>query len=683
MSAVPTIKPHISAIQCPDALRALPGWLVWRFEANNGGGKPRKVPYFVNGMRRHGVQGSVEDRANMTTFEAARSYAARKGFDGVGLALMPEFNLVALDFDNCVASGRLHPQVEAIAAQSYAEYSPSGQGVRCFFQGELGNKKDSHHPDFGLETFSSKGFVTFTGNTLDITDLVGNANHIEKVTPEVFALARARFGAKVEREATITDNKPLGLTSAQISEALEVLPTDMDYDNWVMVGMALHHEFNGSDQGFEVWDDWSGASPKYTSREYGWERWVSFGKHQGKPVTARSLVRLANENGAHISLNGPASLEEFEALADESTDDIEFSDLSGEQGPVDPEDSKTIAKPARFTPIQVDEFSQGKHPGWIIKGVLPRAELAVVYGESGSGKSFAVLDMVAAVARGIPWRGHKVTKGRVVYICAEGAGGFRKRVIAYAARQGISLVDIELFVIPNAPNLLLKEEALELTKAIVAAVGKADIVVIDTLAQTTPGGNENAGEDMGKALSHCKGIHRGTKALVLLVHHSGKDASKGARGWSGVRAACDAEFEVLRLPMGRMLRTSKQKDGDDGEAWGFDLDIVDIGVDEDGDPVTSCVIKEVEVNLAKATSAKAMGPVEKIVAGVINTIAESQTAGIEIDEVLKAAAVLMDAPDSGKRDTRRQRARRALEALCDGDTAPYYWDKEDNTLSIV
>lgn len=676
MTAVPIIKPHLSAIQCPDTLRTLPGWLVWRFEDNIGGGKPRKIPYYVNGMRRHGVQGSVEDRANMTTFEAARSYAARKGFDGVGLALMPEFNLVALDFDNAVINGRLHPEVEAIAAQSYSEYSPSGQGVRCFFTGDLGNKKDSHHPDFGLETFSSKGFVTVTGNTLDITELVGNTNHIEKVTPEVHALARARFGSKVERDAApvVAVHEPVGLTDEQIAECLEVIDPDSPHAPWLAVGMALHHETLG--QGFEVWDEWSAKGSKYPGREALQARWDTFGRYSDKMVTARSLVRLANENGAHINLNGPASLEDFEDLA--QPEDVEFSDISD-----DAPAHEATGKPPRFAPIQAGEFSQGQHPGWIIKGVLPRAELAVVYGESGSGKSFAVLDMVAAVARGIPWRGHRVTKGRVVYICAEGAGGFRKRLIAYAARQGISLTDIELFVIPNAPNLLLKDEALELTKAIVAAVGKADIVVVDTLAQTTPGGNENAGEDMGKALSHCKGIHRGTKALVLLVHHSGKDASKGARGWSGVRAACDAEFEVVRLPMGRMLRTSKQKDGDDGEAWGFDLDIVDIGTDEDGDVVTSCVIKETEVNLARATSAKPMGPVEKVVAGVINEIAESQTAGIEVEEVLKAAAALMDAPESGKRDTRKMRAKQALKSLCKGDTAPYYWDEADGTLDVL
>lgn len=674
---VTTIKPHISGIKVPDAIRSLPGWLVWRYEPNPGGGKPRKVPYYVSGEKRHGVQGSVNDRASMTTFEAARSFASRKGFDGVGLALMPEFNITALDFDNCVVSGRLHPQVEAIASQTYAEYSPSGTGIRCVFTGSLGNKKDIDHPDFGFEVFSTKGFVTFTGNTLDIVDLIGNSNAVAELTPEVHALHAARFGKAKEREALTYDTTPVGLTKAQLDECMSVLPDSLTYDEWLLVGMALHHEFQGGEEGFELWDDWSSKSPKYTTSDYGRERWVSFGRYSDKMVTARSLVRLANENGAHINLNGPASLEDFENLAT-LDEEPEFQDISG-----DVQNADATPKPIRFEPIPAGQFASGKHPGWIIKNVLPQAELVVVYGASGSGKSFVVLDMAAAIARGIPWRGHRVKQGKVVYIAAEGAGGFRKRMIAYAARQGISLDEIELFVVPDAPNMLLKDDALELAKRIRERCGHVSVLVVDTFAQVTPGGNENAGEDMGKALAHCKGLHRALGCVVVLVHHSGKDASKGARGWSGLRAASDAEFEVLRLPNGRMLRTSKQKDGGDDMAWGFDLDIVDIGVDEDGDAVTSCVIKEVEVSLAGATSVKPMGPVETVVAAVINDIAQSQTAGIEVKEILKEAAARMDPPEQGKRDTRKQRAERALKNLCGGDTAPYYWDKDDNTLSIV
>ena len=104
-SNVAPIAPHLSTVQAPTFLRSLQGWLVWRFEHTAGEKKPRKVPYYINGRRRVGTQGSESDRANMATFDAAKQFAIRRGFDGVGLALMPEFGVTALDFDEI---GRAH-----------------------------------------------------------------------------------------------------------------------------------------------------------------------------------------------------------------------------------------------------------------------------------------------------------------------------------------------------------------------------------------------------------------------------------------------------------------------------------------------------------------------------------------------------------------------------------------------
>jgi RecA-family ATPase len=175
--------------------------------------------------------------------------------------------------------------------------------------------------------------------------------------------------------------------------------------------------------------------------------------------------------------------------------------------------------------VQAGSFASGKPMGWMIKDVLPRAEVVMVYGESGSGKSFVVLDLGGAVARGTEWRGKRTKKGRVVYVVAEGAAGFRNRLKAYAAKHGIDLTDLDVWVIHAAPNMLLKEDALDVCKSILAS-GGADLVIVDTFAQVTPGANENAAEDMGKALAHCRGIHVATGAVVLLVHHSGKDQSR-------------------------------------------------------------------------------------------------------------------------------------------------------------
>jgi RecA-family ATPase len=90
------------------------------------------------------------------------------------------------------------------------------------------------------------------------------------------------------------------------------------------------------------------------------------------------------------------------------------------------------------------------------------------------------------------------------------------------------------------------------------------VVVIDTLAQTTPGADENSAEGMGKALGSCRRIHEATDALVVLIHHSGKDKTRGMRGWSGLPGACDTIFEVTRDGDERTARLEKVKDGEDG-----------------------------------------------------------------------------------------------------------------------
>jgi RecA/RadA recombinase len=95
---------------------------------------------------------------------------------------------------------------------------------------------------------------------------------------------------------------------------------------------------------------------------------------------------------------------------------------------------------------------------WLVRGLLPRAELAVIYGESGSGKSFLALDLAAAITRGIEWRGRRTATGRVVYVCAEGAGGFKARLRAYARGHSVELAELPA-VIADAPNLLEPKDA--------------------------------------------------------------------------------------------------------------------------------------------------------------------------------------------------------------------------------
>lgn len=656
MSNVHRITPHLRDVEAPAAIRDLPAWVVWRFEDNPGGGKPRKVPYYANGGKRHGEQGGPKDVAHLVTFDAAKAAAVRRGFDGVGFATLAQFGICALDFDDCISDGKIHPDVEQLLADTYAEFSPSGRGLRIFFKGDLGNGKAIRGGDYGMECFSSRGYVTFTGNTLELTELLGNADSIAPINDLVHQLHGERFTRKTDTVEVITSGEPAGLTTAQIEQCLEALPTDLHYDDWLMVGMAIHCETRG--EGFELWEGWSASSPKYSNRDYNEERWRSFGKGGGNQVTGRSLVHLANEHGARISLNAPATPEEFEELVE----DVSSTHTPGEL--------------PRFHFEPVHTFSSTRALPWIIKGVLPKAGLGVVYGASGSGKSFAVLDMGMAIARGAEWRGKRVRQGRVAYIAAEGADGFRKRLAAYAKHNDVDLADVPMTVLNAAPNLLEKQDAVDVAKGIKAS-GGADLIVVDTFAQTTPGANENAGEDVGKALGYCRRIHEVTGAMVLLIHHSGKDATKGARGWSGLRAAADAEIEVVREATGRYLRLTKSKDGEDGLEWGFDLEVVQVDVDEDLEPITSCVVVEAQMPIVK--SAKPLGPIEQVVSDVIQEMAKGQLAGIEKEAVIRESVARMEKPAGD--DSRRSRVKRALNKLLKDDDCAYF-EENDGTLSV-
>lgn len=655
MNAVTTLNAHLTTIQCPAELRTLPAWVMWRLEYHEGEDKPRKVPFYANGQRRHGKQGTPDDRQQLVTFDAARAAAARRGMDGVGIALMPEWGLTALDFDRCVLpSGDLHPEVAAIAAQSYAEWSPSGNGVRVLFRGNLLNRK-SFDEAFGFETFSTKGFVTFTGNRLDACDVLGNQDTVAEVTDEVLALFARRFKPREDAQAVGHTDDIVGLTPTDIERALTVLDPDAPHDEWLHVGMALHHETRG--EGFDLWNDWSERGAKYPGRDVLRHRWDSFGRYDGPAVTGRTLVMLANDKGAAIGPAAPASAEDFDDLS-----------LNPDGTP----------KPPRFRVVPDTEFMARPAPRWIVKGLVPEGELLVLFGESGAGKSFVALDIFGAVARGVDWRGLRVRQRRVCFVIAEGGGGFRNRLHAYARHHG---QQAGVLVLDAAPNLLQRNDALDVVKGIQAA-GGADIVVVDTFAQTTPGANENAGEDIGKALGHCRAISRELGgALVVLVHHAGKDVSKGARGWSGLKAAADAEIEVARTPTGRYLKTSKQKDGEDGRTWGFGLQSVDIGLDEDGDTVTSCVVVEADKPKAAAVKRK-LGANEEVVNAVIQEMAAEGALELRIDEIVAVAVSRVPRAEGAKgRDMRESNLRRALKSLCE-DITGYALDEELGTVSL-
>jgi archaellum biogenesis ATPase FlaH len=313
------------------------------------------------------------------------------------------------------------------------------------------------------------------------------------------------------------------------------------------------------------------------------------------------------------------------------------------------------------------EFVKGPPMSWLVKGVIPKAELGMVYGASGSGKSFFCADLAVHMAAGLAWRGKRTKRVRVAYIAAEGAVGFKSRLRATAQHLGVTLTDLQLWVFGCAPNFVDDAQAAKLKEQLAAL--KPDAVFVDTLARVSAGADENSGKDMGKVLEHCKAIQEKSGALVLIIHHSGKNAALGARGWSGIKAACDVEIEVSKD--GRTTRVaelSKQKDGADGEKFGFHLssaEVVDedgLAVkDEDGEQVWSCYVTPVEVAEAPKAASRKFGDVEKL---VMQAAAELCGVVGHADEgsIVELVASRM-ARGNAKRDQRKRRAAEAITSL--------------------
>jgi hypothetical protein len=272
--------------------------------------------------------------------------------------------------------------------------------------------------------------------------------------------------------------------------------------------------------------------------------------------------------------------------------DFDDGYLATAEQPSSGEASARRAGPAhRFRVLSVSELQALPPVQWRVRGVLPEQGLAAVYGPSGSGKTFLVLDLLGAVAQGRPWFERRVVPCPVTYVALEGEAGISQRLRAYTRRHGQPPATMRFIAEPFA--LLDAGEVAQLAAAIRAAGGAEGIVAIDTLNRAAPGADENASQDMGRIIEGAKALQRALGGLVLLVHHAGKTADNGMRGHSSLFAALDAVIRVRhdRASGQRSWLMDKAKDAVSDVGQPFSLEAVELGFDEDGEPLTSCAIR--------------------------------------------------------------------------------------------
>lgn len=222
---------------------------------------------------------------------------------------------------------------------------------------------------------------------------------------------------------------------------------------------------------------------------------------------------------------------------------------------------------------------------WRVKGVLPARGFAQVFGPSRSGKSFLVFDLACAIARGAEsWFDFRVKQAPVVFAVLEGEAGLKSRAEAWRRHNGCSLPQGLRFFVDQPFDIRNDFERLA------EATTKGSVVFIDTQSRAAVGVDENSGSEMSIVLDAAKKLADAIEGLVVFVSHTGKDETRGARGHSSQLANADAQIKVERNGQSRSWSVEKSKDAADGAKRGFDLHAVELGLDDDGDPITSCVI---------------------------------------------------------------------------------------------
>lgn len=344
-------------------------------------------------------------------------------------------------------------------------------------------------------------------------------------------------------------------------------------------------------------------------------------------------------------------------------------------------DSITCKLNTRFILMGADDISKLPKMEWVVKGILPSTGIAAIYGPPGSGKSFVSLDLALTISRGGTWCDARVAAKPVVYLWLEGAAGLRNRLEAWTKQrgQGISS-DFKFSINPVDLNdeLLLTE--------ISGLIPEGSVIFIDTLSRAAGAIEENSSADMGRVIKQLRRLQYLTKGLIVFVHHTGKSDKTGLRGHSVLHGVLDAEIEIKKTESYRNWKNVKQRDGQDGKSYDFELLTVDLGVDSDGEPVTSCCF-EAKPAVSREFKDVAQGKNQKIVCTSIDELIEEQgrvvegvsedSLCIEVERAVTASAQNLDCPFDKRNNLARSVINRLIEKGAFQSAEGWLWKRRN------
>ncbi|MGW8370126.1 MAG: AAA family ATPase, partial [Gammaproteobacteria bacterium] len=370
--------------------------------------------------------------------------------------------------------------------------------------------------------------------------------------PDELALLWGALAAPddVERASTPTIDR------THITGLLERLDPDMPYDEWLRVGMAVHHEFGGSEEGFATWLTWSAGGGKFAGEADVRSHWDSF--TPGGGITGESLKQMQQ-----------ARADDFPIV------------------PLPPPVKLEYLTPA-------DVLAPRDLPPFLVDGLLELDSECSIIGPTGSYKSLFVFELACCVATGSPFFGRPTQKGLVVMLVGEGRGGIDRRLQALHAARHPDLLQAPLAIYPK-PIALPTAENVNHIRALIADAEqrfqqKLSLLVIDTYSRYAAGDEDKTGDTYTffRAARACRG-----DASLIVCHHTGHGDKSRARGSSAWGQLVDTEFvaEVIDDSAIRLFQNTKQKDSEPAAPMYFTIAEAPTMLSRQGVPVTSVILE--------------------------------------------------------------------------------------------
>lgn len=310
-----------------------------------------------------------------------------------------------------------------------------------------------------------------------------------------------------------TDDDPLTAYEPPVGLRIEqarhyaALADNGDYDTWLKVGMALHHEFAGSADALALWDEWSSTAANYAGPDDLGKRWEGFGTSGRRPTTMRWLMGLAKEK------------REAAQVAESQISFVDFGALA---------------------------FGDPPPRQWVVQEWLPRGAVTSLFGRGGVGKSLLAQQMAIAVANGRDFLGIPTTEGSVLGLFCEddtdellrrGSALFDASMMGPTESTGGMFLDaragkFNTLASFGLDRLLVPTTLLDELRKQCEAIRPA-LVILDNIAQVYAG-PENSRNEVTSFCNELTGISRAFNCAVLLLGHPAKsDGSEysGSSAW--------------------------------------------------------------------------------------------------------------------------------------------------------